>query len=52
MIGKNHKRAIGTIVERKSRHTIIVKIKNKKSDEVAKMFSKKLNLLQNIFKKR
>ena len=51
MIGKNHKSAIGTIVERKSRYTIIVKIKSKKSDEVAKMFSKKLNQLQQIFKK-
>jgi IS30 family transposase len=51
MIGKNHKNAIGTIVERKSRYTIIVKLKSNKSDEVAKMFSKKLNLLQNIFKK-
>ena len=51
MIGKNHKSAIGTIVERKSRYTIIVKLKSKKSDEVAKMFSKKLNQLQQIFKK-
>lgn len=51
MIGKNHKSAIGTIVERKSRFTIIVKLKSKKSDEVAKMFSKKLNQFQKIFKK-
>ncbi len=51
MIGKNHKSAIGTIVERKSRYTIIIKLKSKKADEVAKMFSKKLNQLQNIFKK-
>ncbi|WP_456438497.1 IS30 family transposase [Psychroserpens sp.] len=51
MIGKNHKSAIGTIVERKSRFTIIVKLESKKADEVAKMFSKKLNQLQPIFKK-
>jgi IS30 family transposase len=51
MIGKNHKSAIGTIVERKSRYTIIIKLKSKKADEVAKMFSKKLNQLQKIFKK-
>jgi IS30 family transposase len=51
MIGKNHKSAIGTIVERKSRYTIIIKLKSKKADEIAKMFSKKLNQLQNIFKK-
>jgi len=51
MIGKNHKSAIGTIVERKSRYTIIVKLKSKKADEVAKMFSKKLNQLNPLFKK-
>ena len=51
MIGKNQKSAIGTIVERKSRYTIIIKLKSRKSDEVAKMFSKKLNQLQEIFKK-
>ncbi|MDO6745571.1 IS30 family transposase [Tenacibaculum soleae] len=51
VIGKNHKSAIGTIVERKSRYTIIVKLKNKKADEVAKMFSKVLNKLNPIFKK-
>ena len=51
MIGKNQKSAIGTIVERKSRYTIIIKLKSRKSDEVAKMFSEKLNQLQQIFKK-
>ncbi len=51
MIGKNHKSAIGTIVERKSRYTIIIKLKSKKADEVAKMFSKKLNQLNPLFKK-
>lgn len=51
IIGKNHKSAIGTIVERKSRYTIIIKLNSKKADEVAKMFSKKLNQLNNIFKK-
>ncbi len=51
MIGKNHKSAIGTIVERKSRDTLIVKLKSKKADEKAKMFSKKLNQLQKIVKK-
>lgn len=50
MIGKSHKSAIGTIVERKSRYTIIVKLKSKKSGEVTKMFSEKLNQLQQIFK--
>lgn len=51
MIGKNHKSAIGTLVERKSRYTIIVKLDSKKADEVAKKFSIKLNLLEPIFKK-
>ena len=50
MIGKNHKSAIGTIVERKTRFTLIIKLDSKKADEVAKMFSKKLNQLQEIFK--
>jgi IS30 family transposase len=51
MIGKNQKSAIGTIVERKSRYTIIIKLNSRKSEEVAKMFSKKLNQLHQIFKK-
>lgn len=51
VIGKNHKSAIGTIVERKSRFTIIIKLKSKKAEEVAKMFSKKLNQLNPLFKK-
>lgn len=51
IIGKNHKSAIGTIVERKARYTIIIKLDSKKADEVAKMFSEKLNQLNNIFKK-
>ena len=51
VIGKNHKSAIGTIVERKSRYTLIIKLKAKNATEVAKMFSKKLNQLNPIFKK-
>jgi len=51
IIGKNHKSAIGTIVERKSRYTIIVKLESKKALQVAKMFSEKLNLLNPLFKK-
>ena len=43
VIGKNHKSAIGTIVERKSRYTLIIKLKTKNANEVAKMFSEKLN---------
>ena len=51
VIGKNHKSAIGTIVERKSRFTLIVKLKSKKAEEIAEMFSKILNKLNPIFKK-
>ena len=45
IIGKGQKSAIGTIVERKSRYTIIIKLKSRKAAEVAEMFSKKLNQL-------
>jgi IS30 family transposase len=51
MIGKDHKSAIGTIVERKSRYTLIIKLKARNSKEVAKMFSKYLNQLNPLFKK-
>ena len=51
IVGKNHKSAIGTIVERKTRYTLIVKIESKKADEVAKKFSQILNKLNTIFKK-
>ncbi len=51
VIGKNHKSAIGTIVERKSRYTLIVKLESKKANEVAKEFSKILNKLNPVFKK-
>ncbi|MCG1037821.1 IS30 family transposase [Polaribacter sargassicola] len=51
IIGKNHKSAIGTIVERKTRFTLIIKLESKKADEVAKQFSKILNKLNPIFKK-
>jgi IS30 family transposase len=43
VIGKNHKSAIGTIVERKTRFTLIIKLVSKKADEVANEFSKILN---------
>lgn len=51
MIGKNQKSAIGTIVERKSRYTLIVKLKARNSKEVAKMFSEILNKLNPVLKK-
>ena len=51
IIGKGQKSAIGTIVERKSRYTLIVKLKSRKADEVAKMFSKKINQLNKKLRK-
>jgi len=40
VIGKGQKSAIGTIVERKSRYTCIIKLKNRKSATVRKQFAK------------
>jgi len=51
IIGKNHKSAIGTIVERKTRYTLIIKLESKKAGEVAEKFSEILNKLNHIFKK-
>lgn len=39
IIGKNKKTAIGTLVERKTRFTIIVPLKNRKAQTVAKAFA-------------
>jgi IS30 family transposase len=43
MIGVAHKSAIGTIVDRKTRYIIIVKIPNRKSKTVTQEFAKHLN---------
>jgi len=51
IIGKGQKSAIGTIVERKSRYTLIVKLKSRKADQVAKMFSEKINQLNKKLRK-
>jgi transposase, IS30 family len=45
MIGIGQKSAIGTIVERKTRYTFIVKIENRKSITVTQQFAKILNTL-------
>ncbi len=46
VIGKAQKSAIGTLVERKSRFTYIVKPKNRSSKEVTKAFAKAFNQLE------
>ena len=51
VVGKDHKSAIGTIVERKTRFTLIIKLKSKKAMEVANEFSTILNKLNPIYKK-
>lgn len=42
IIGKDQSSAVGTIVERKSRFTLIVPLKSRKSEHVVKEFSKAL----------
>lgn len=52
IIGKEQKSAIGTIVERKSRYTLIIKLlKSRKANEIANMFSKNINQLNQKFRK-
>lgn len=45
MIGLGQKSAIGTIVERKTRYTFIIKLENRKSETVTQQFAKYLNSL-------
>jgi len=42
IVGKNNRSAIGTIVERTTRTTILVPLKNKSADIVAKAFAKEI----------
>lgn len=51
MIGAGQKSAIGTIVERKTRYTFIVKIENRKSKTVTQQFAKLLNTLPKKIRK-
>jgi len=51
IIGVKHGSAIGTLVERKTRFTYIVKLANKKSNTVTSAFSKALNLLDDNWRK-
>jgi IS30 family transposase len=51
MIGIGQKSAIGTIVERKTRYTFIVKLENRKSETVTYQFAKILNTLPQFIRK-
>jgi len=47
VIGKAQKSAIGTIVERKSRYTLIISLKNRTTKAVTRAFAKELNRFDN-----
>jgi len=47
VIGKAQKSAIGTIVERKSRYTLIINLKNRTTKSVTRAFAKELNRFDN-----
>ncbi len=45
VVGKNNRSALGTLVERTTRMTILVPVKSKEADEVAKAFAKEAKKL-------
>lgn len=45
IIGKNNRSALGSLVERTTRTTILVPVKNKKAEEVARAFAKEVKKL-------
>jgi len=51
MIGPKQASCLGTLVERKSRYLILVKLPNKKSETVTSAFAKKLSRFPSGFKK-
>lgn len=51
VVGVKHASAIGTLVERKTRLTLIVKLINRKSDTVTTAFKKSLNMMAINFRK-
>ena len=51
MIGEKQSSCIGTLVERKNRYVILVKLPNKKSSTVTAAFAKKLNQLPESMRK-
>jgi transposase, IS30 family len=51
IVGKEHKSAVGTLVERSSRYTIIVKYEDKSAENVAKAFAKAYESIPNGLKK-
>lgn len=51
MIGKDQKSAIGTLVERKLRYTMIIPLKSKSSEHVVEAFAQRLNALPKALRK-
>lgn len=51
VIGIGQKSAIGTIVERKSRYVIMIKVTNRKSETVTQAFARELNRYNELFRK-
>lgn len=51
MIGIKQKSCVGSIVERKSRYTILVKLNSRKSEHVCNAFSEKLSILSKEYRK-
>jgi IS30 family transposase len=51
VIGAKHNSCIGSIVERKSRYILIIKLNDKKSKTVCALFAKKLDEQPKLFKK-
>lgn len=51
VIGKAQKSAIGTIVERKSRYTLIISLENRTTKSVTRAFAKELNRFDSQLKK-
>jgi len=51
VVGKSHKSAIGTLVERKTRYTIIVKLKNRKAKTIRESFVNEFKTIKSTLKK-
>ena len=51
MIGPNQNSCIGTIVERKTRFTFLIKLPNKKSETVCNAFAHRLCMLPEVYRK-
>ena len=51
IVGKEHKSAIGTLVERTTRTVILVRLKNKEAETVRKAFEEEFKKLPKLMRK-